>query len=144
MPAKPLLLTICQFFAYLCSVMEKNADTYGRHYSKRAFGEKLRTSAVKAGSKVVYYALVAYYVLISGKTSVGDRIKIIGALGYFILPTDLVPDFLPGLGYTDDLAALAWCIYSIAKNITPEIKEKAQERLEKWFGKRSGMRGSNS
>ena len=135
MPAKHNLLTICQFFAYICSVMDKKLEKYGQHYSQRAFGAKLRESALKAGSKVVYYALVAYYVLISGKTSISDRLKIVGALGYFILPADLIPDFIAGFGYTDDLAALAWCVYSIAKNITPEIKEKAQTRLDKWFKK---------
>ena len=115
--------------------MDEKLKKYRPYYNKEAFWEKLGSSARKAGSKLVYYALVSYYVLISGKTSLTDRLKIIGALGYFILPSDLIPDFIPALGYTDDLAALAWCIYSIAKNITPEIKEKATARMEQWFGK---------
>ena len=62
-----------------------------------------------------------------------DRMKIIGALGYFILPVDLIPDYLPVLGFSDDLAALTWALYSVAKNITPEVKVQAQEQLGKWF-----------
>lgn len=123
---------------------EKKLSRYRPYYSEEALGSKLLSSAKAAGMKVVYYALILYNVLISGKTPFSDRLKIVGALGYFILPTDVLPDFIPALGYTDDLAALAWCIYSIAKNITPEIKEKASAQVQKLFSGKSGMRGSNS
>ena len=59
--------------------------------------------------------------------------KILGALGYLILPTDLIPDLLPAIGYTDDLAALMWALYSVAKNITPEVKIQARVKLGEWF-----------
>ena len=107
---------------------------YRPYYNKEALGDKLLKSARTAGIKVVYAVLLLYYVLIAGKTPIGDRLKIAGALGYFILPTDILPDFVPALGYTDDLAALGWCIYSVAKNITPEVRAMAIKRLHKWFG----------
>ena len=59
---------------------------------------------------------------------------IYGALGYLILPIDLLPDFLPG-GYTDDVAGLAIAIFKIARNITPEVRAKAQAKVNEWFGK---------
>lgn len=55
-------------------------------------------------------------------------------IGYFILPLDLVPDALPLIGYTDDVAAVIWGLKSVWENITPEIKEKARQRLTRWFG----------
>ena len=75
-----------------------------------------------------------FYVLKSPMTSSKDRAKILGALGYFILPIDLVPDFIPIAGYTDDLAALTWGVYCVIKSITPEVKAQAAAKLHEWFG----------
>lgn len=108
---------------------------YEKHYSEESLADKITKVAKKAGIKVVYAALLLYYVLKSPMTSKGDRAKIIGALGYFILPIDLIPDGIPIAGYTDDLAALTWVIYAVAKNITPEIKAQAKAKLAEWFGK---------
>ena len=67
-------------------------------------------------------------------TSGKDRAKIIGALGYFLLPIDIIPDFIPIAGYTDDLAALTWGVYCVIKSITPEVKANAAAKLHEWFG----------
>ena len=88
-----------------------------------------------SGIKVVYAALVLYYLSRSNEVPMSAKLKIYGALGYFILPTDAIPDVVVALGYTDDLAALAWALYSMAKYITPEIKQQAEEKLQQWFGK---------
>ena len=106
---------------------------YTREFSESKFWDKLKAFAKSAGLKVVAAALLLYYVLKSESTSKGDKAKIIGALGYFILPLDLIPDFIPVVGYTDDLAALTWGIWSVAKNITPEIKEQTRLKLGEWF-----------
>ena len=81
-----------------------------------------------------YAALLLYYVLKSPDTSSKDRAKILGALGYFILPIDLIPDFIPIAGYTDDLAALVWGVYCVIKGITPDVKAQAAIKLHEWFG----------
>lgn len=88
----------------------------------------------KAGLKVAYGALLLYYVLKSPTTKSSDRWKILGSLGYFILPIDLIPDAIPIAGYTDDLAAIVWGVYCVAKSITPEIKSQAAAKLHEWFG----------
>ena len=64
-----------------------------------------------------------------------DKSKVYGALGYFILPADLLLDFLPLVGYTDDLAALMWALHAVTKNITPEIKAQARARLGELLSK---------
>ena len=66
------------------------------------------------------------------------KLKILGALGYFILPLDLIPDAILGLGFTDDFLALVWAIFKMRKYITPEIKEKARRRMREWFGDEEG------
>ena len=113
---------------------EKEIQRYEKHYDDGAFWAKLQKFARKAGIKVSYAALLLYYVLKSPTTSGKDRAKIIGALGYFILPIDLIPDFIPVAGYTDDLAALVWGVYCVIKSITPEVKANAAAKLHEWFG----------
>ena len=114
--------------------MEDGYDSYRQHYDENDFWEKLRRFARKAGIKASYAALLLYYVLKSPMTSSQDRAKIIGALGYFILPIDLIPDIIPVAGFTDDLAALVWGVYCVIKSITPEVKAQAAEKLHEWFG----------
>ena len=112
---------------------ERNYDSYQKNYSDNQFWAKLQKVARKAGVKVIYIALLLYYVLRNPATPSADRTKILGALGYFILPIDLLPDFIPMAGYTDDLAALTWALYSVAKNITPEVRIMAREKLGQWI-----------
>lgn len=63
-----------------------------------------------------------------------DKGIILGALGYFLLPFDMLPDFLPGVGYTDDIAALAFAIYKVWNCITPLVKSQAESKVYDWFG----------
>jgi uncharacterized membrane protein YkvA (DUF1232 family) len=107
---------------------------YARLFDEKEFWDKMKRFGRKAGIKVVYAALLLYYVLKSPATSAKDRAKILGALGYFILPIDVIPDFIPIAGFTDDLAALTWGVYCVIKGITPEVKANAAAKLHEWFG----------
>ncbi len=107
---------------------------YGTHYSDDGLWEKIRKVAKKAGRDVIRMALVLYYTLKSQKVNVRDKAIIIGALGYFILPVDLIPDFIPALGFTDDLAALMLAFKAITESITPEYEAQADAKLREWFG----------
>lgn len=107
---------------------------YQKHYSEESLADKIAKVAKKAGIKVIYAALLLYYVLKSHQTPKKDRNKILGALGYFILPFDLIPDWIPVVGFTDDLAALTWALYAVSKNVTPEVKALAKAKLHDWFG----------
>ncbi len=106
---------------------------YQEHFSEDAFWDKVKLLAGKAGSKVIYYALVLYYTLMDPKTPLRYKTIIAGALGYFILPIDLMPDFLPFAGLADDWAALIAAVTYVATAVTPENKEKAKEKVQAWF-----------
>lgn len=102
-------------------------------YSEKGFASKLAKVARKAGLKVVYATLLLYYALNSPQISTKDKGIIYGALGYFILPFDFIHDYLPFAGFTDDFAALAWAISKVVRNITPEVKLCAREKVSQWF-----------
>ena len=112
-------------------------EKYQENYSDSGLQRKMKSVARWAGAKVMYAVLLLYYVLQSPTISKADKGKIYGALGYFILPTDLVVDFLPVVGYSDDLAALMIALHAVATNITPEVKSQARAKLSKWFGEKS-------
>ena len=107
---------------------------YQQYFNPTDMWEKIATFATKAGAKVVYGVLLLYYVAIDPNTSAADKAKIYGAIGYFILPLDLIPDGIPMVGYTDDLTAIVWALKAVWDNVTPEIKDKALQRLIEWFG----------
>ena len=106
---------------------------YASEYSEAKFWNKLRKFAHKMGIKVVYYALLLYYVLMSPHLPWKARTEIIGALGYLILPVDLIPDFLPG-GFSDDIAAIVFAFEQVSSYITPSIRSKAQAKVIELFG----------
>ena len=109
-------------------------ETYQKHYSEPKFGSKLPKVARKAGAKLVYCVLLLYYILKSPSVPKGDKTVIYGALGYFILPLDLLPDFIPMVGFSDDLSAVIWALHTVWKNVTPEIKAMASSKTREWFG----------
>ncbi len=108
---------------------------YTKYYSEAGLARKLKKLSGLLGSKLLYYVLLLF-VLISDKTIPPKvRMVFIAALGYFILPTDLVADFLPVIGFTDDIAFLTYAISNATEYITPEITEKAKRKHSQILGK---------
>ncbi len=104
------------------------APQYNRHYDEDSLWKKLKHLASNVGSKVLYPALQLYYLLQAKNVPVKAKTLIVGALGYLILPVDMVPDFIPALGFTDDLSALMVALRTLNKYLTPEINQKAKEQ----------------
>ena len=75
--------------------------------------------------------LAAYYCAFDRETPRHVQVALLGALAYFILPFDFVPDVLPILGFTDDAAVLATAIRMVASNITSEHREAARAALKR-------------
>ena len=113
----------------------ETAPQYERHYDEDGFWKKVRRIAAKVGEKVLYPALQLYYLLQSKEVPVKTKTLIIGALGYLILPADLIPDFIPALGFTDDLTALLLALSEANKYITPDINRQAREHTDKLLKK---------
>jgi uncharacterized membrane protein YkvA (DUF1232 family) len=75
--------------------------------------------------------LAAYYCAFDKETPRHVQAALLGAIAYFILPFDFIPDMLPVLGFTDDAAVLATAIRLVANHITPEHRDAARAALKR-------------
>ena len=71
--------------------------------------------------------------LLDHKTPAQVRLTMLAALTYVLMPADLIPDFLPVAGLSDDLAALTALLGLWRHHVTPEVRSRAQRRLDHWF-----------
>ena len=78
-------------------------------------------------------ALWLYYAAERTDTPKWARATVYGALAYFVLPLDTVPDIVPVAGYTDDLTVLVLAATTIGCYIDSEVKAKAAGTLARWF-----------
>ncbi len=76
-------------------------------------------------------AVAAYYCAVDRATPLTVKAILMGALAYFIMPVDVIPDFIAGLGYTDDAAVLIAALKAIRDHLLPEHRDKARKFLEK-------------
>lgn len=109
--------------------------SYQKYYSDNNLWSKISSAAKRIGYEMTYYLLVLYYTMLSPNVSIKNKAVICGALGYFILPADLMPDIIPILGFTDDLAAIKLAYDSIKVSVTPDIEVKARTKAGQWFPK---------
>jgi uncharacterized membrane protein YkvA (DUF1232 family) len=95
---------------------------------KRKFWEKLR----RVGGRIPFAEdlVAAFYCATDPSTPSRVKLILMGAIAYFVLPTDAVTDFLPLIGFADDAAVLAAAITQVASSITEEHRDKARETLE--------------
>ena len=94
---------------------------------RRTFWRKLR--GVIARIPFAEDLLAAYYCAFDRATPLPVKATLVGAIAYFILPTDAIPDVLPVIGFTDDAAVLAAALRLVASHITPEHHAVAREKL---------------
>ena len=113
---------------------EKLDPKYAKNYSDDNFWDKIKGVLKSAGREIVYKALQLYYVMKRPECPAAIKTAIVAALGYFILPLDLVPDFIPVVGFTDDLAAIGAALLMSQMYVNDEVKSQARESLDNFFG----------
>lgn len=104
-------------------------NKYSNYFSEQKLFQKIVNYSTKVGKSLLYYALILYFLITDRNIPFQTRLIFMAALGYFILPTDLISDFLPVIGFTDDFAFITYAIGQGSDNITDEIKSKANEKL---------------
>ena len=110
-------------------------EKYGTYYSDNRLWKKIERVAKKVGATVLLPVFTLYYMLQDDKVSLQHKAYIVGALGYFILPIDLIPDgILPVIGFTDDIAVMTLVLKLVKDSITPELKARANQRVAEVMG----------
>jgi len=112
---------------------------FGRHVSLRAFAEREKKVRRDFWAKLKRFAsavpfvediVTAYYCALDPATPLRVRGMLLAALAYFILPTDLIPDIIGGLGFADDIALLTAVTGLVSAHITPIHRAAAARALE--------------
>jgi len=112
----------------------------GRQVSLRAFAERERKvrrefwdklKRVAARIPFIEDLVAAYYCAMDPATPTRVRGMLLAALAYFILPIDLIPDMLGGLGFADDMALFTAVVGMVSSHITPTHRAAAARALDK-------------
>jgi uncharacterized membrane protein YkvA (DUF1232 family) len=111
-------------FAHAASTRRDDADD---STLRRSFWRKARR--VVAHVPFIEDVLAAYYCAFDRGTPLSVKATLVGALAYFVLPVDAIPDMLPVIGVTDDAAVLATAIKLVASHISPLHREAARKKV---------------
>lgn len=87
----------------------------------------------RSGRLVARPALECLEMLLDPATPYAAKATVLAALTYLLVPMDLIPDFIPAAGFSDDLVALTALLSLCARHRTPSICLRAQRRLDRWF-----------
>lgn len=88
----------------------------------------------KVGINIIYIGLLLFYTFKRSSTPRWAKTTIIGAIGYLVSPFDIFSDFIPFIGYTDDLGVIVLAIIVVSIYINSEVERKAKAKLNNWFG----------
>ena len=93
----------------------------------REFGQKLRNNIGKI--PFAEDVTAAFYCAMDANSPAFVKAILFGALAYFVMPADVIPDFIVGLGFTDDASVLMAAIATVKKHVTEKHVEKARRFL---------------
>lgn len=95
---------------------------------KKGFWSKLKRNLARIPKADEVVA--AYYAAFDSRTPFRTKAMLLAALAYFVMPVDVIPDFILGLGFTDDMTVLLTAFGLIRSNVTDEHRERARATVE--------------
>ena len=116
------------------SITTLETDNYADKYSESSLFDKITSTIRSAGLKLIYEALLLFYVTENPNCPMKVKAAIFAALGYFISPIDVIPDFTPIVGYSDDAGAIALALCLAQIYIDDTVREKARNKIRDIFG----------
>jgi uncharacterized membrane protein YkvA (DUF1232 family) len=87
----------------------------------------------RAGRTLARPAIQCFEMAIDSQTPHKARLTMLAALTYLLVPLDLIPDFIPVAGFSDDLMALTALLGLCTRYVSPQIRERAEHRLNQWL-----------
>ena len=112
--------------------MMMKANKHKNSFSEPKLWNKIAQFGKQIGGQGVYSALLLFYAYKRTDTPRWAKNIIIGVVGYFIAPIDVIPDLTPILGYTDDIKLLAVAVGTLGAYINADVKEQAKGKLRSW------------
>jgi len=106
--------------------------SYSEHYNEQSFIQKVAALPGGARKKVLQKAATLYAIMTEPAVPTWVKASIVGALGYFICPLDIIPDVLPGVGFIDDVAQMGLLIVEISAYATSAVQQRAETLREQW------------
>lgn len=112
--------------------MAKAQAAFEQDDSDTALRDNVWRKALQVAARIPFAEdlLAAYYCAFDRETPIQVKATLVGALAYFVLPFDAVPDLLPVLGFTDDAAVLATALKLVTSHMQPQHRDAAREKLE--------------
>ena len=117
---------------------EFDTSGYDTSFEESSFWDILDRNLRRLGHQIIEKVFLAYYVAIDPATPPWARTALCGALGYFVLPMDAVPDFVPVVGFADDASVLAAALVAVAVCVTGDHFAQAREQMRRWGFKFEG------
>ena len=117
--------------------VDKQLENHSDHYSDEKFLKKAKSEGKGLGFKALSAATTLYAALKSEEMSRSNKLIILGALGYFIFPFDIVVDFLPLVGLSDDAFVIIAALTKVFTSITDEMKSEGEQIAAKILKKDS-------
>lgn len=106
-------------------------------YSSAGFWGVVRKLSKRGGRKLLGGAFTLYYCLRDPETPGWAKSVIVGALGYLILPLDLIPDAILGAGFTDDWTVILGALASVMAHVKDEHRQRAERAANRFLGTRA-------
>lgn len=107
-----------------------------KHYNESKLLKKVKKYGTNLGFKTLHSVATLYSALKSPTMPKQHKLMIAGVLGYFLLPIDVIADFLPMVGLTDDIIVITKAISVIYSSITDDMKQEGHDILKRMFGEK--------
>ena len=114
--------------------VRESVNKYQKKYDERGFWNFVKKTGKAVGEPILRKALELYYAMTRPDMPIHVKLEIMGALAYLVMPLDLIPDFIPVVGWTDDAAALGFAYTSAQVYVDDLVREEADKKLKEIFG----------
>lgn len=104
---------------------------YKAAFTAARFRDKVQSLGSRGSYELLERAFQLYYLAKSPHVPLWAKGLVAGALGYFIVIPDAIPDITPVLGFVDDLSVMLSALAAVAAHISPELRDKVSERMRK-------------
>lgn len=122
----------------------ENQYAQAEDYNESRFWSTVRRYAAKWSGDLLRQILTLYYCMIDPATPARSKTIIAGALAYTVLPTDLIPDLLPVVGWGDDAAMIAWAGYEVLSSVNDEHRQHAESKIAALLGRKDSQQRGRS